>query len=92
MFNRLLKKNLQDQDDELFHLRQLVAQFDRGRLSIALDAEYRITAVNDAFARVLGYPPEHLQGRLLGEVVPPYVKDLPLFLLISAELRQRKQG
>ncbi|TKJ65360.1 chemotaxis protein [Pseudomonas sp. CFBP13506] len=79
MFNRLLKKNLQDQDDELFHLRQLVAQFDRGRLSIALDAEYRITAVNDAFARVLGYPPEHLQGRLLGEVVPPYVKDLPCF-------------
>lgn len=84
MFNRRLKKDLQDQDGELFLLRQLVAQCDRGKLSICLDADFRITTINEAFARVLGYSREQLQGRLLGEVVPPYVKDLPCFRNFNA--------
>ncbi len=84
MFNRRLKKDLQDQDDELFLLRQLVAQCDRGKLSICLDADFRITTINEAFARVLGYSREQLQGRLLVEIVPPYVKDLPCFRNFNA--------
>jgi methyl-accepting chemotaxis protein len=79
MFNRRLKKDLQDRDDELFQLRQLVAQYDRGTLSLCLDADLRLTAVNEDFARALGYSREQLQGRLLSEIVPPYVKDLPCF-------------
>jgi methyl-accepting chemotaxis protein len=79
MFNRRLKKDLQDRDDELFQLRQLVTQYDRGMLSICLDADMRLTAVNEDFARTLGYSCEQLQGRLLSEIVPPYVRDLPCF-------------
>ncbi|MBE8593889.1 PAS domain-containing protein [Pseudomonas sp. MAFF 301449] len=79
MFNRRLKKDLQDRDDELFQLRQLVTQYDRGMLSICLDADMRLTAVNEDFARALGYSCEQLQGRLLSEIVPPYVRDLPCF-------------
>ncbi|KAE9655040.1 PAS domain S-box protein [Pseudomonas sp. PB105] len=79
MFNRRLKKDLQDRDDELFQLRQLVTQYDRGMLSICLDADMRLIAVNEDFARTLGYSCEQLQGRLLSEIVPPYVRDLPCF-------------
>jgi methyl-accepting chemotaxis protein len=79
MFNRRLKKDLQDRDDELFQLRQLVTQYDRGMLSICLNADMRLTAVNEDFARALGYSCEQLQGRLLSEIVPPYVRDLPCF-------------
>lgn len=86
MFNRRLKKDLQDRDDELFHLRQLVAQCDRGMLSIDLDAEFRVTAVNEGFARALGYSREQLQGRLLAEIVPAYVKDLPCFHNLGAAI------
>lgn len=86
MFNRRLKKDLQDRDDELFQLRQLVAQYDRGMLSICLDADLRLTAVNEDFARALGYSREHLQGRLLSEIVPPYVMDLPCFRDFNAAI------
>lgn len=86
MFNRRLKKDLQDRDDELFQLRQLVAQYDRGMLSICLDADLRLTAVNEDFARALGYSREQLQGRLLSEIVPPYVMDLPCFRDFNAAI------
>ncbi len=86
MFNRLLKKNLQDQDDELFHLRQLVAQFDRGRLSIALDAEYRITAVNDAFARVLGYPQSTCKVACWVKSFPLTSRTCPAFAIFTQRL------
>ncbi|WP_447096695.1 methyl-accepting chemotaxis protein [Pseudomonas sp. CF10PS3] len=86
MFNRRLKKDLQDRDDELFQLRQLVAQYDRGMLSICLDADLRLTAVNGDFARALGYSREQLQGRLLSEIVPPYVMDLPCFRDFNAAI------
>eukprot|EP01012_Entosiphon_sulcatum_P042042 TRINITY_DN55975_c0_g1_i1.p1 TRINITY_DN55975_c0_g1~~TRINITY_DN55975_c0_g1_i1.p1 ORF type:complete len:189 (+),score=27.32 TRINITY_DN55975_c0_g1_i1:62-628(+) len=86
MFNRRLKKDLLDQDDELFLLRQLVAQCDRGMISIRLDADFRITAVNEGFARALGYSREQIEGRLLEEIVPPYVKDLPCFRNFSASV------
>lgn len=86
MFNRRLKKDLLDRDDELFQLRQLVAQYDRGMLSICLDADLRLTAVNEDFARALGYSREQLQGRLLSEIVPPYVMDLPCFRDFNAAI------
>ncbi|MGO4800567.1 methyl-accepting chemotaxis protein [Pseudomonas sp. W22_MBD1_FP4] len=86
MFNRRLKKDLQGRDDELFQLRQLVAQYDRGMLSICLDADLRLTAVNEDFARALGYSREQLQGRLLSEIVPPYVMDLPCFRDFNAAI------
>jgi len=86
MFNRRLKKDLQDRDDELFQLRQLVAQYDRGMLSICLDADLRLTAVNEDFARALGYSREQLQGRILSEIVPSYVMDLPCFRDFNAAI------
>ncbi|WP_348748162.1 methyl-accepting chemotaxis protein [Pseudomonas rhodesiae] len=84
MFNRRLKKDLLDQDEELFLLRQLVAQCDRGMISIRLDADFRITVVNEGFARALGYSREQVEGRLLSEIVPAYVKDLPCFRNFNA--------
>lgn len=79
MFNRRLKKELADQREELAILRQLAAQLDRGMLSIRLNAEFSISAVNQDFADVLGFQREQLLGRPLSEIVPSYVSKLPCF-------------
>ncbi|KKO12047.1 hypothetical protein [Pseudohongiella sp.] len=79
MFNRHLKKELEDQRVELETLRQLVAQMDRGMLSITLNADFCISALNQDFANVLGFPREHLLGRPLSEIVPSYVTKLACF-------------
>lgn len=79
MFNRNLKKMLQEQSAELHQLRQQVEQMDRGMLTIRLDAQFRICAFNRQFSETLGYSEERLLGRPLAEIVPPYVKDLPCF-------------
>ncbi|MDT8923384.1 PAS domain-containing methyl-accepting chemotaxis protein [Pseudomonas taiwanensis] len=79
MFNRKLKKTLQEQSAELHLLRQQVEQMDRGMLSIRLDAQFRICAFNRIFLETLGYSSDHLHGRPLSEIVPPYVKNLPCF-------------
>lgn len=86
MFNGRLKKQLQDQNAELFLLRQLSAQFDKGMLSIRLDGQFRICGFNNAFAQALGYAHEYLQGRTLSEIVPPYVKNLPCFHQFNASV------
>ncbi len=79
MFNRHLKKQLEDQHEELEMLRQLVAQMDRGMLSITLNADFNISAVNQGFADALGFQREQLLGRPLSELVPTYVTKLPCF-------------
>lgn len=79
MFNRRLKKELEDQHEELKTLRQLVDQMDRGMLSIKLNADFCISAVNQSFADVLGFQREQLLGRPLSEIVPSYVTKLPCF-------------
>jgi len=79
LFNRKLKKTLQEQSAELHLLRQQVEQMDRGMLSIRLDAQFRICAVNRFFLETLGYSGDHLHDRPLSEIVPPYVKNLPCF-------------
>ncbi|WP_099775220.1 PAS domain-containing protein [Pseudomonas sp. HLS-6] len=75
MFNSRLKKALQDQSAELYMLRQLIEQMNRGMLSIRLDAQTRICDFNPHFAQTLGYKDEHLRGRPLSEIVPPYVTE-----------------
>lgn len=79
MFNRHLKRKLQEQSSELYLLRQQVEQMDRGMLSIRLDAQFCICAFNPLFAKTLGYTHERLHGRPLSEIVPSYVKNLPCF-------------
>ncbi|HEC60074.1 hypothetical protein LCGC14_1161820 [marine sediment metagenome] len=79
MFNRHLKKELEDQRQELETLRQLVAQMDRGMLSITLNADFNISAVNQGFADALGFQREQMMGRPLSEMVPSYVSKLPCF-------------
>nr|WP_268256904.1 PAS domain-containing methyl-accepting chemotaxis protein [Pseudomonas sp. CIP-10] len=79
MFNRNLKKTLQEQNAELLLLRQQVEQMDRGMLSMRLDAQFRICSFNRLFSETLGYSDERLYGRPLSEIVPPYVKELPCF-------------
>ncbi|ART79012.1 methyl-accepting chemotaxis protein [Oceanisphaera avium] len=79
MFNRRLKKEHQDQREELAILRQLAAQLDRGMLSIKLNSQFAITDVNQAFADTLGLQREQLLGRPLSEIVPSYVTKLPCF-------------
>jgi len=78
MFNRTLKKTLQDQSAELYLLRQQVEQMDRSMLSIRLDAQFNICEFNPSFAKALGYAND-LRGRPLSAIVPPYVKNLPCF-------------
>ena len=79
MFNRRLKKELEDQLEELTILRQLAAQLDVGMLSIRLNADFCISAVNQDFADTLHFQPEQLLGRPLSEMVPSYVSKLPCF-------------
>ncbi len=79
MFNSHLKKDLEAKDAELAILRQLMGKMNSDMLSLTLDADSRICAFNDLFARTLGYSHGHLQGRPLAEIVPPYVKNLPCF-------------
>jgi methyl-accepting chemotaxis protein len=78
MFNRTLKKTLQDQSAELHLLRQQAEQMDRSMLSIRLDAQFNICEFNPNFAKTLGYTND-LRGRPLSAIVPPYVKNLPCF-------------
>ncbi|MFC4206323.1 methyl-accepting chemotaxis protein [Vreelandella malpeensis] len=60
-------------------LTQLSDQMERGMLSITLDADLRISSVNQGFADALGYRREQLLGRPMSEIVPDYVKELPCF-------------
>ncbi|NKQ10943.1 PAS domain S-box protein [Pseudomonas sp. SST3] len=79
MFNGQLKKQLEEQAAELLLLRQLRDQMNSATLSITLDAEFRMIAVNQKFANILGYDAEQLKGRPMAEIVPAYVKNLPCF-------------
>lgn len=83
MFNSHLKKEIEDQRAELDMLRQLSGQMERGMLSIRLDANFCICALNQGFADALGYRREHLQGRPLSEIMPPYVPQLPCFRVFN---------
>ena len=79
MFNGQLKKQLEEQAAELSLLRQLRDQMGATMLSITLDTEFRMVAVNQKFAKTLGYTVEQLQGRPMTDIVPAYVKNLPCF-------------
>ncbi len=79
MFSSRLKKDLEAKEAELAILRQLMGKMNSDMLSLTLDADSRICAFNDLFARTLGYSHGQLQGRPLAEIVPPYVKNLPCF-------------
>lgn len=79
MFNTRLKKELLDQSAELFALRQLAEQMDKGLLTVRLDASLRVAKCNQQFAQALGFTVGQLQGRPLSELVPAYVRNLPCF-------------
>lgn len=79
MFNSRLKKELQTQGSELFTLRQLHSGMEGEMLSMTIDPEYRVTYVNDQFLKVLGYSAAQVQGRLLDDLVPTYVKQLSCY-------------
>ncbi|HBS77510.1 MAG TPA: chemotaxis protein, partial [Pseudomonas sp.] len=88
MFNGQLKKQLEEQAAELSLLRQLRDQMGATMLSITLDTEFRMVAVNQKFAKTLGYNVEQLQGRLMADIVPAYVKNLPCFHNFRAAVSQ----
>ena len=88
MFNGQLKKQLEEQAAELSLLRQLRDQMGATMLSITLDTEFRMVAVNQKFAKTLGYNVEQLQGRPMTDIVPAYVKNLPCFHNFRAAVSQ----
>ncbi len=79
MFNKHLKRQLQDQAVELAQLRQLKDGMRAGMIAVTLDAEFRMITFNERFTRALGYTADRLQDRLMAEIVPPYVKNLPCY-------------
>tara|TARA_R110002012_G_scaffold187125_1_gene354001 strand:- start:5804 stop:7117 length:1314 start_codon:yes stop_codon:yes gene_type:complete len=79
MFNLRLKKEYKEQRRGVATLRQLTDQMDRGMLSITLNADFCISAVNQGFADALGYQREQLLGRPMSEIVPSYVTKLACF-------------
>ncbi|MBZ5486790.1 PAS domain-containing methyl-accepting chemotaxis protein [Halomonas aquamarina] len=79
MFHLRLNKEPKQQLGGLTALRQLHDQMERGLLSITLNADLCISALNQGFADALGYPREQLLGRPMSEIVPSYVTELPCF-------------
>nr|WP_040263286.1 PAS domain-containing methyl-accepting chemotaxis protein [Pseudomonas massiliensis] len=79
MFNKHLKRQLQDQAIELAQLRQLKDGMRAGMIAVTLDAEFRMVTFNERFTRALGYTADRLQDRPMAEIVPPYVKNLPCY-------------
>ncbi|MFG6666397.1 methyl-accepting chemotaxis protein [Halomonas sp. HNIBRBA4712] len=79
MFNLRLKKKKNNRTESSATLRQIQHQMERGMLSITLDAELHITAVNQGFAEALGYRPGQLLGQPMSQIVPSYVKELACF-------------
>ena len=79
MFNGHLKKQIEAQRAELSPLLQLHEQMNATMLSITLDPEFRMVAINQKFAQTLGYSIEQLRGRVMTDIVPSYVKNLPCF-------------
>ena len=79
MFNGHLKKQIESQQSALSPLLQLQEQMNATMLTITLDPEFRMVAINEKFAQTLGYRVEQLKGRPMSEIVPPYVKTLPCF-------------
>lgn len=79
MFNSHLKKQLEEQSAELLQLRQLREQMEATKLTITLDRDFRMVAMNQRFAQALGYSVSQLQGRVMTDIVPAYVKNLPCF-------------
>jgi methyl-accepting chemotaxis protein len=79
MFNRQLKKDLLDQQQELNRLRALEAGMIAELLVLALDRNMRITHVNAKFVSMMRMDESNLVGRSLTDFTPAYVKDLPCF-------------
>jgi methyl-accepting chemotaxis protein len=79
MFNGHLKKQLEEQSAELLQLRQLREQMEATKLTITLDRDFRMMAMNQRFAQTLGYPVSQLQGRVMTDIVPAYVRNLSCF-------------
>ncbi|WNL37441.1 PAS domain-containing methyl-accepting chemotaxis protein [Halomonas sp. PAMB 3232] len=79
MFNLRLKKKPKTQRGGVATLRQIQNQMERGMLSITLDADLRISALNQGFASALGYKREQLLGKPLKDFLPTYVTELPCF-------------
>ncbi|MCG6542072.1 methyl-accepting chemotaxis protein [Pseudomonas sp. KSR10] len=79
MFNGHLKKQLEEQAAELLQLRQLREQMEATKLTITLDRDFRMMAMNQRFAQTLGYSVSQLQGRVMTDIVPAYVRNLSCF-------------
>lgn len=79
MFSRRHKTELQKRDAELSVLRQLYDGLDHTMLRMTLDANWRVTEVNNQFAQSLHRPIDAIIGCQLDELVPSYVKTLPCY-------------
>ncbi|MEE5104765.1 PAS domain-containing methyl-accepting chemotaxis protein [Pseudomonas alliivorans] len=88
MFNTRLKKELQAQQAELSMYRQMQKGIDARMVSLTLDANNRVTHVNDNFLRMLGYTSDQLLGRDLDGLVPSYVKQLDCYRNLRAAVQK----
>nr|WP_040259150.1 PAS domain-containing methyl-accepting chemotaxis protein [Pseudomonas massiliensis] len=79
MFNTALKDELRRNASELALLRQIQASLDAEMIKFSVDLDYRIVECNKRFADFLGRSVEQVNGSLMGDLVPDYVKTLPCF-------------
>jgi methyl-accepting chemotaxis protein len=79
MFGSRRKQELQLLKAELAALRQAQSSVADEMLQLTVDRQLTITALNENFARFVGYAVDSLLGKSLSTLTPSYVKDLPCF-------------
>ncbi|AGZ37019.1 methyl-accepting chemotaxis protein [Pseudomonas sp. SWI6] len=79
MFNRKLKKEIQQLREDLLSIEQVKCSLDSEMLVLQLDPQGRIDAVNSNFESEMLYRSEQLIGRNIEEIVPAHVKKLDFY-------------
>ncbi|WP_226503099.1 PAS domain-containing methyl-accepting chemotaxis protein [Pseudomonas sp. MWU16-30317] len=84
MFNTRSKQELAALRAEVSLLRQVQEAMDQEMIALSIDAQFRITHINQKFTQAMQHTESTLLGRSLDEIVPEYVKKLDCYRNLKA--------
>lgn len=84
MFNTRSKQELAALRAEVSLLRQVQEAMDQEMIALSIDAQFRITHINQKFTQAMQHTESALLGRPLDEIVPEYVKKLDCYRNLKA--------
>ena len=79
MFNYSLKKQLQALQNEVKYFKDLQGSVNSEMLTMTVDRNMTVTAVNSKYANLVGHDSSNLIGKQLSILSPTYVKELQCF-------------